>query len=371
MTGILKKFFKGRHTVKDSFLEREADDRRARRSNSRAARFDQQSEPSPAAAYHTETQPRSHRGAQSFAGANLSDEGDRYEYFNRSLELNRVREEVYMVIQSTVRLYFLQELSRRRRSFKSCHRKRGISEYQNENHRPTSSLHEPTLDDTESDSWAIEREKRNYELERKLQEERVIIKEYRERFKMERDLRVTKEMELREYRERYKMERELCADKDRELLAVKDELRRVKKQKKKLVNIVNIMQAKLNFSEQSGAYEAMFPAPKSDDVAGAGESLCADKATNVPGSSTFSTSTLHNTSDFADETKNFRRVTSFDTEVPRDFDPTGFTTDPEEQERITLRNDNFHDFSMNSGAEDSRRVHSDSNLQKFIWSFSI
>ena len=74
----------------------------------------------------------------------------------------------------------------------------------------------------------------------------MIIKEYRERFKMERDLRVTKEMELREYRERYKMERELCADKDRELLAVKDELRRVKKQKKKLVNIVNIMQAKLN-----------------------------------------------------------------------------------------------------------------------------
>ena len=80
----------------------------------------------------------------------------------------------------------------------------------------------------------------------------------------------------------------------------------------------------LQFSEQSGAYEAMFPAPKSDDVAGAGESLCADKATNVPGSSTFSTSTLHNTSDFADETKNFRRVTSFDTEVPRDFDPTGW-----------------------------------------------
>lgn len=63
---------------------------------------------------------------------------------------------------------------------------------------------------------------------------------------MERDLRVSKEMEARKYREWYRMERELRVDREREVMALKEELRRVKKEKKRLYSITNNLQGKLN-----------------------------------------------------------------------------------------------------------------------------
>ena len=328
MAGFLRKLFKGKHHGQDSGrIERELDNRESKRSSSRKnSRYDRDYETSSTAAYHTETQPRPYRATRSYAAGEISDEEDRYEYLNRSLELKRPREENF---------------SRRRGYSKNWRRRCNTSEYGSADPSPTNLMYDPTLDDSESDYMVTEREKLIYELEKKRLEDREKIKAYRERLKMERELR------------------------EKEISALKGTLKKMRKkdekEKRDLMNVITSLQSKVNFLEQQQRCGSMFP-PLFEGVVGAGESLCTMSASSVPAPSGFSHSALHNNSDEIDETKNFRRTDAYDTELPRSSNSSSSINTSDVQEVTLLENDHLNNLTLTLDDSTNRRVHSDSDL---------
>lgn len=77
------------------FQEREAESRESKRGSRKSARFDRDYETSSTAAYHTESQPRPYRATRSYAAGEVSDDDERYEYLNKSIDLKRFRDEVF------------------------------------------------------------------------------------------------------------------------------------------------------------------------------------------------------------------------------------------------------------------------------------
>ncbi|VDD96527.1 unnamed protein product [Enterobius vermicularis] len=219
------------------------------------------------------------------------------------------------------------------------------SEYGSGDPSPTNLMYDPTLDDSESDYLAIEREKRIYELEKKHHEDREKIREYRERLSRERDLR------------------------DKEITALKEALRKKKRKDEKdrrdLMNVINSLQAKVSFLEQNQRCGGgLFP-PLFESVVGAGESLCTISASSVPVPSGFNQTTLHNNSDEIDETKNFRRTEVYDSELPRSTDSSSSVTTQEAQDITLLQADGANDLTLTLSNSSSRRVHSDTDLCRF------
>uniref|UniRef100_A0A914RTB7 Uncharacterized protein n=1 Tax=Parascaris equorum TaxID=6256 RepID=A0A914RTB7_PAREQ len=130
------------------FKERETGLRDSRRGRSKITRFEcPEDEISATAPYHTITQPKAYRGPRSCPGEPV-EHFERFEAGNRSFEseFRHPREEV---------------LSRRRGLLKYGRHRHATSEYGSGDPSPTNlySSYNRTLDDSESDSWAIENEK--------------------------------------------------------------------------------------------------------------------------------------------------------------------------------------------------------------------
>lgn len=77
----------------DTLKDREVGTRASKRRSKKLNRYERDYETCSTAAYHTETQPRTHRATRSYAAGDVSDEDEHYEFLNRSLELKRPSKE--------------------------------------------------------------------------------------------------------------------------------------------------------------------------------------------------------------------------------------------------------------------------------------
>ncbi|VDM49718.1 unnamed protein product [Toxocara canis] len=318
--------------------DRESRIRESHRGRSKLAHFEcANDEISSTAPYHRVTQPRAHRGPRSCPGESV-DHFERFEATNRSFEseFRHPREEV---------------LSRRRGFLKYGRHRHATSEYGSGDPSPTNlySSYNRTLDDSESDSWAIENEKnqRIRELENKLHEHRGKLKEYKERLRAERDLRIVNERNMMEEIERLRRERKR-EDRDR------------KENDQRYINLINHLRTKLSLVEQQqrfGGGSLMASLSSNAPVAstsngaplGAGESLCTMSSSFMQ-QVDFTQSTLQRDVDSVDETKNFRSGEPADLETPRGSSLAGRSKTFTDEEPLDLERARTDTLTTSSGS---------------------
>uniref|UniRef100_A0A915PM86 Uncharacterized protein n=1 Tax=Setaria digitata TaxID=48799 RepID=A0A915PM86_9BILA len=191
------------------------------------------------AAYHT-ARPRINRGPRSCPGDLGVNQCDVYDGL-----LDHSLNSQIIIPRETVH--------RRRRQHQRFRRVNpSTSEYGSGGASPTT-LHRTynrNLDDSDSDSWTVEYERVQHirELELKVREQKKKLKDYRERLRAERDLRIVNERSMMEEVEKYKHE-------------LKKEQRERKATEQRYVDVIAYMRTKLSLMEQHQPMKQRCPPP--------------------------------------------------------------------------------------------------------------